>query len=681
MQFLNGFLVKLAIFLTLGIFTGFSLQIPGAYLWILTGFVFISFSFAFFRARRQILEDIFFGINTWVLVFVLGIMTAHLNKPQNIPRHYLNFKNTEAKFLQISITESLKENAYTLPYLVEAEKLIFENSEKQISGKILLNIDRDSAVDKLKPGMKALVRFRLSTIREPLNPYRFNYREYMHNQRVESQLSLNPAEISILFRPKYNLRTYAETYRNKIIEKLKQESFSKTELGIIQALLLGKRQDISKELRDSYAAAGVIHILAVSGLHVGIILLLLSWVLKPLEHFKNGRYIKTTLLILLMWGFALLAGLSPSVTRAVTMFSFVAVGMQMRRKTSVLNSLFTSLFFLLLINPYFIFQVGFQLSYVAVFAIVCLQPKLFKLWQPKFKPIKYLWGILSASIAAQIGVLPLSLFYFHQFPGLFFISNLVILPVLGIILGAGILVIVLSLLNLLPHFLAEAYGSLISILNTFISWIATKEDFVFTEIHFTIWQSLGAYLVILAFIILIYRKSFRSLLFFLFGIVLFQTGMLFSKAKQFSSELIIFHKSRKTMLGVKADREFKLYHNIETSVVTKNSLKDYKVATNIKEIDEDSVPNILGFGSRELLIIDSAAVYKIPHLKPDYILLRNSPKLNLNRLIEQLAPKQIIADGSNYYSYVERWRQTAKQQKTPFHHTAKNGAFRISIEP
>lgn len=681
MQFLNGFLVKLAIFLALGILTGFSLQIPGAYLWILTGCIFISFSFAFFRAKRQILDDIFFGINTWILIFVLGIMTAHLNKPQNIPRHYENFKNTEAKYLQISITESLKQNAYTLPYLVEAEKLIFENSEKKISGKILLNIDRDSAVDNLKPGIKALVPFRLSKIREPLNPYRFNYREYMHNQRVESQLNLNSAEISILSRRKNNLRAYAETYRDKIIHKLKQESFSKTELAIIQALLLGKRQDISKEIRDNYAAAGLIHILAVSGLHVGIILILLSYILKPLKRFKNGRYIKTMLLILLMWGFALLAGLSPSVTRAVTMFSFVAVGMQMRRKTSVLNSLFTSLFFLLLLNPYFIFQVGFQLSYLAVFAIVCLQPKLFGLWRPKFKPIKYLWGILSASIAAQIGVLPLSLFYFHQFPGLFFISNLVVLPVLGIILGAGILVIVLSLINLLPHFLAEAYGSLITILNNFISWIATKEDFVFTELHFTIWQSLSAYVVILAFIILIYRKSFRSVLFFLFGIMLFQAGMIFSKAAQFSSEIIIFQKSRKTMLGVKADRKFELYHNLETSAAKENSLKDYKIATNIKEIDEDSVPNILGFGNHELLIIDSAAVYKIPHLKPDYILLRNSPKLNLNRLIEQLSPKQIIADGSNYYSYVARWQETAKQQKTPFHHTAKKGAFRISIEP
>jgi competence protein ComEC len=321
------------------------------------------------------------------------------------------------------------------------------------------------------------------------------------------------------------------------------------------------------------------------------------------------------------------------------------------------------------------------LSYLAVFAIVSIQPKLFRLWQPKFRIYRYFWGILSVSIAAQIGVLPLSLFYFHQFPGLFFASNLVVLPVLGAILAAGILVIVLSLLKILPEFLAESYGALINALNTFISWIAQKEDFVFTGIHFDIWQSLSAYIAILAFIILLHRKSFRSLLFFLFGIILFQTGMLYSKASHFSSELIIFHKSRKTVIGVKQDRQLKLYHNLKISAAKEINLKDYKTGFNIKEFQEQSVPNILAINDKKLLIIDSTAVYKITELKPEIVLLRNSPKVNLTRLIQQLKPKQIIADGSNYYSYVARWKATAKKQKTRFHHTGKNGAFRISTEP
>ena len=163
-------------------------------------------------------------------------------------------------------------------------------------------------------------------------------------------------------------------------------------------------------------------------MHVGIILLILSWFLKPLERLRFGKTAKTIFIIIFLWCFAFIAGLSASVVRAVTMFTFLAVGLYFGKKRVVAYSLISSLFFLLIVKPMFLFDVGFQLSYLAVFGIIWVQPKLYQVWKPKNKVLDTIWQLFTVSIAAQVGILPLSLFYFHQFPVLFFVSNLVIIP-------------------------------------------------------------------------------------------------------------------------------------------------------------------------------------------------------------------------------------------------------------
>ncbi|TYA81458.1 ComEC/Rec2 family competence protein, partial [Seonamhaeicola marinus] len=230
---------------------------------------------------------------------------------------------------------------------------------------------------------------------------------------------------------------------------------------IINALFLGQRQNIDRAIYTNYTNAGAIHILAVSGLHVGIIFLILNFLFKPIERLKKGYLIKTIFLLTTLWGFAVIAGLSASVTRAVTMFSIVAIAVNLKRPTNVYNTLAISIFVILLFKPLFIFDVGFQLSFLAVFAIVAIEPMLNKLWKPKNKLLKIYWQTLTVTISAQFGIIPISLFYFHQFPGLFFISNLVIIPLLGFILGFGILIILLASINVLPQFLADAFGFII----------------------------------------------------------------------------------------------------------------------------------------------------------------------------------------------------------------------------
>ena len=292
---------------------------------------------------------------------------------------------------------------------------------------------------------------------------------------------------------------FIAAFRLKIQQSLQYCGFSEDELAIINALLLGQRQDISKELTANYSKAGAIHILAVSGLHVGVILWMFSFVLKPLERYKRGKGIKLALVLLFLWFFALLAGMSASVTRAVTMFSAIAIGQFFNKRNAIEQSLIFSMFLLLLLKPLFLFDVGFQLSYLAVFGIIWVQPVFYQLWKPKYYIIVKGWQLFTVSLAAQIGVLPLSLFYFHQFPGLFFVSNLLIIPFLGIILSTGIIVLVLSYYSILPAFMVTIYGGIISVLNKTVVFIAKQEAFLFSDISFSVVKMFLLYLLIIAY--------------------------------------------------------------------------------------------------------------------------------------------------------------------------------------
>lgn len=334
-----------------------------------------------------------------------------------------------------------------------------------------------------------------------------------------------------------------------------------------------------------------------------------------------------------------------------------------------------SLLFLLLINPNFIFQVGFQLSYMAVFTIVLIQPHLFRTFTPKFKAVKYLWGIFTVTMAAQIGVLPLSLFYFHQFPGLFFISNLVILPFLGIILGLGILVMLLALTGLLPSILASFYGGLISSLNNFVAFVASKEDFIFQDIYFSVLLCISFYLVILAFILLLKNITAKNISFLLLTLIGVQLVFIYEKRSVEFEETVVFHKSRNTLIGVKKGRNFVVYHNLDSLASAQTFIKDYKTNLNIKFVEEHSLKNVLQLSGKLVLLIDSSGVYELPGFKADIIILTNSPKVNLNRVISILEPEMIIADGSNYRSYISNWRDTGTNKKIPFHATGEMGAF------
>ncbi|WP_066221581.1 ComEC/Rec2 family competence protein [Formosa haliotis] len=671
MKLFSFILVKLTLLIILGICFGHAYNIPLFWSLLACALLLVLLGSIWFSHKTNFKPPASFGITAFILTFFIGVFTVNVHNEKLQKSHYSRL-NTESNKITIKIREVLKPNAYYDKYIVEILKI---NNEK-VTGTSLLNIKKDTLTRQFKIDDVFLTTEKFQEITPPLNPNQFDYKAYLERRYIYHQIVASPNQLLKLAHNHTSLLGVAYKVNTFVRDRLQQYSFGNDQLAVLHALLLGQRQDLSETLYKNYTKAGAVHILAVSGLHVGILLLILNFLFKPIERVTHGKVIKTICIVALMWCFAFLTGLSPSVSRATLMFTLVAISLNSNRPTNIYNTLAISAFLLLLWNPLLLYDVGFQLSYLAVLSIVTFQPLFYKLWIPKHKLTNILWNTTTVTFAAQIGVLPVSLFYFHQFPGLFFLSNLIIVPLLGYILGFGILVNVLATLQLLPPLLVLILNKTIGFMNGFVTWVASQDQFIFDSISIKLNSVLAIYLLILCLIYVYTTPKFKSVAFVLLACITLQLTFIYNRWQVQSQEWILFHKNRESILAERKAYSLFIHSTSDSSLATKQyPLKSYIISNEIKRTATTPLKSVYNVLDKRLLVVDSSAVYTIKGFNPHYIVLSNSPKVNLNRLIDSLVPKQIIADGSNYKSYISRWETTCKNKKIPFYQTGKKGAF------
>ena len=668
MRLLRFIPIQLTLLLLLGIVLGNYIDFGVVVPLISTVVLLVALGFLFYIDFAKTTAA--FALITAMLTLSIGVMAISLSNPKNLPGYYVNVITNGSASFHLKITEALKPTAFSNRYIAKIKSV----DRQHTSGRLLLNVPTDTLEPMLQIDDELIVQGTLSEIRSPLNPHQFNYKSYLQHMGIAHQLPVTTADMVVLPLAQQTIYGRAAALRRHIIATLRQADFGEAELSIIQALLLGQRNDISEATYNDYKNAGAVHILAVSGLHIGIILLLLQLLFKPIALLPKGKTIKLIVIVTLLWGFALLAGFSASIVRAVTMFSFVAYAMYLNRPSNTFNILALSmLFILLVINPKLLFHVGFQMSYAAVFAIVWIYPLLQKFWYPKNSVVRKAWQLLSVSVAAQVGVLPISLFYFHQFPGLFFISNLLIVPALVIILGLGIIVLILAVCNWLPDFIVSIYDTLIRWMNTLIGWVADQEAFVFQNISFDAVQLVLAYAILIGLLLFLTKPNFKKGLIAALAVIGFQSYLLHRtyKAKK-QEQLVVLHQTANSVLLHRSGKGLSVFS--KDSSKTKRMVTAYQTGERITSIQNKPISNSYEWKNKTLLIVDSTGIY--PTKAPiDYLLLTESPKINLERLIDSLHPRQVIADGSNFRRYTDRWKQTCSIRKLPFHHTGEKGAY------
>ena len=637
--------------------------------------IIICFLIAFFSFKKS---NFLFGILSYLFSFFIGITTLLFHTESLQKTNYTHFEKAFEKpqFITLTLREKLKSNDYNDRYIAVFNLI----GKKSYSGKIIINIQKDKTPNLLIIGNIIRLKTILQHNNSPKNPNQFDYGQYLKDKQIYAQIYAIKSDIRINKIIKKDIWYYAAKLHSRILHNLEKGHFSTNEMNVALALILGQRQEISSDIIQDYQFSGATHILSVSGLHVGFIMIFISFILKPVPNTRKGSFIKLIVILSSLIIFAIISGLSPCVLRSVVMFSFLAIGNHLRRSGNIYHTLLVSILLILLFEPYFLFDIGFQLSYLALFFILWLQPILKNIWNPKNKIVMNLWNVLTISFAAQIGTLPLCLYYFHQFPGLFFVTNIVIIPILSFIMIAGIIVMILAVFIVPPLFLIQIFEKSIYILNKVIHFVASFDSFVIREISFNNYYLFAFYLWIIFTFIWLEKPNYLKLIGVLSTTVILQISFIATKKEmQSQQEMIIYNVKKKTIISERNGKSITIFCNdsLLKDASKNNIINSYLVGNFSNVTKKIKIKNILFFNKKKISIIDSTGIY-LKNEQPDILLLTESPKVNLERIIKSLHPELIIADASNSNSLQKYWKMTCIKQKILFHSTNEKGFYKLN---
>ncbi|MDT8347147.1 MAG: ComEC/Rec2 family competence protein, partial [Flavobacteriaceae bacterium] len=518
-------------------------------------------------------------------------------------------------------------------FYVSTDAYIYKVDNPSIKAKISLNAAITDSIP-IELGKSYLVYNQLERFTQPKYYWDFDFAKFQERKGITSRIRVTPEHLIKVFDNKAPL-TFYRRWQRQLIERIDDFGFNPQETALLRSLLAGDRSAVDDELRDNFQRSGLVHILAISGLHVGLVLYLLQALLFPVRWLPQGRLLQLILVIDLIWIYAALTGFSASVVRAATMFSLLHIGVQLQRKTNSLNSLMLAAIVLLSINTQWLFSVGFQLSFAAVWAILVFYPKIVGLFNPGNYLLKKSWQIAVVSFTAQLGVLPISLYYFHQFPGIFLLSNVLLVPFLGMYLGLGFITIFAGLINdqLAAWFqllLQKATQAIILLAES----MATFDAVFIKDIPFGVVHSLLSLGVVLSAAFYLNRKTSFSLKVLIFNTVGLALSLHFSKVQQPKFGLLSV-MSNQTVLLQNDFPEIIIY--AEDSIAS-NSLNKLKVYHFNQQMTYHNLPRRFYIKDTSYLIVDQNYP-AVDSISADVLILKDSPKIHFEAVIQRMKPK------------------------------------------
>jgi competence protein ComEC len=688
--------IRLVIPVIIGIITAIYIDLPifiPSYLFIGIIVIYGVIVFVFpkkvgykFRWITGVLINIF-------LVFA-GYQLTILNTPRFDKQNIIHYSKSSNEFI-IQVTEPVSEKSNS--YKVVARSIMLKDKPgwKKISGNIILYFEKDTSVRQIKFGDQLVIQTNLNEVKPPQNPGEFNYKKYLSNKGIYMQGFVRGGQWQVIKRNTGNpVKAFGISIRNKFLEIFESQHIQGREFAVVSAILLGYDDKLDAEQQREFSGAGAMHILCVSGLHVGIIYVILSNLLVFLNRKKSLRIVKVFILLLLIWCYALITGFSPSVLRASTMFSFIIIGQSMKRKTNIYNSLAGSAFLLLGINPYILTQVGFQLSYIAVLGIVTLHRPIYILIIPGNWLLRNIWQITVVSIAATLATFPLSLYYFHQFPNLFLVTNLVAIPASMLIIYTGILVLIFSPLTVISGLFAKILTGIIWFLNFSVKWIEGLSFSTTTGISINNIEMILIFGLILCLTILFLQKK-RIFTFYILGfsLLLLLSFTYRSYYNKNQRRIVVYNINKTTAIDFIDGKQVLL---LSDSLLNKNR-EDYHIQNNWtasginrKEKGDINNPKIVNrylcknrsfiqFYNKKILIVGPEfQIFPVTEkMKVDYIVFSQNPKLVMADLIDNFEFDELIFDSSNSYWKINRWILECEEEGIEYYAVQQKGAWEI----
>ncbi|MDG1571878.1 ComEC/Rec2 family competence protein [Robiginitalea sp. M366] len=599
----------------------------------------------------------------------LGFAIACRSHPPNQAGHFRHPATPASRTFTLELLAPMP-GGYTSRWTA----VLRQGNATPIRGRVLLEYPKESGNPIWQPGDLLVLPGTPEAFPGPSNPHSFDYAAYMASLGIWGRIRPDSAVIR-----HYPVRSPGWTHRLQRLRMAMLGSLDHPRLhpdtsALLKAMLLGERSALSEGLTQAYRDTGAAHMLAVSGLHVGVFTGVLALMLGPFRLFRKGRRIQVGISLALLWGYALLAGMSPSVIRAAVMFSLLALALLTGRGTQSLHFWALAAILLLWFDPGALFRPGFQMSFAAVWAILHFQPTLMAYWPwqgPAGKPIGQ-WTALSLS--AQLGVFPVSLFYFHQFPLAFLLTNLLLAPLMGVILLGGFVLLIGLYSGVAQEWMLTAYDFLIRGFHGVLYRIGNVPGIRLTDLAWSdTAMGLGLLAVYLGGQAIRHRKATYALGAALALSGLFLRTIMEDYQARSRAEWIIPHRTGASALWVRDGKGITAYSDAPADFGA--ALRAYRVGERLAPAHMLSLGQAYRVGPQRLLRIDSTGVYPADGAPTDILWLSGSPRMHMERALEVLKPARVVADGSNYHSLVALWKESCSKRHIPFHHTGRDGAY------
>jgi competence protein ComEC len=439
---------------------------------------------------------------------------------------------------------------------------------------------------------------------------------------------------------------------------------------------------------QAYSNTGIVHIIAISGMHLGMVYLMLQFIFNLVPFTKNSRR-QTLPIILLLWAFALLTGGSASVLRSAIMFTCIIIGKNYFKKPSSYNGLALSAFILLCINPFYLWDVGFQMSYLAVGGIIWLQRPIYNLWFTKNFLANKIWSMASVSLAAQLVTFPLSLLYFHQFPSLFLIVNILVLPLAAIALYAGVALLVLSFIPVLSKLIGLILFYSLKTMNAIVAYFNDFSFSVIDGISITWYGTLLIYVSLFLIASALTRKLKSQLFIGLTALLLFfLTNSVIMLQSMQQQKIIIYNASKYTAVDVIDKNKFLFYGDTifkQDAVFRNFHLKPSRIESHanreVSTLENCAINNNSIFYNGTLLYVADSNSKFLPSAQkiPVDILLLTKKSPTLTQLTQNFSPAVVVCNGTNSLWKTAKYKQEAEALHLRFHSTATDGAYVYNV--
>jgi len=637
----------------------------------------------------------FNGIITSVLFISFGAILAWQKDIRN-NRQWLGHFYKERDALIVTLDEPPVEKTSTVKANATVSHLLQNGRSIPVKGKIILYFKKDlpagqqDAGLQLAVGSQLLFKKPLQEIKHSGNPGVFDYQRYSLFRGITHQVFLKTGEFELLDMHKRDpFRQFIYNSREKVISILRKNIKGQKELGLAEALLIGYKDDLEKSLVQSYTNTGVVHIIAISGLHLGLIYWLLSLLLHPLKKKRKISWLRPVCIIIGLWLFSLLAGAQPSILRSALMFSCIVLGESLSRKTSIYNTMAVSAFILLCIDPFWLWDIGFQLSYAAVLSIIIFMRPIYNWFYIKNKMLDLCWKMTAVTLAAQILTVPLSVYHFHQFPNLFILTNFLAVPLSSLILLGEILLCVISVIPAAAILLGKLLSGLIGFMNMYIERIETIPFSLWDGLQITLLQAVLLVLVAAGTSYWLMEKSVKGLkagLLALLGFIALRSGSFIERDQQ--QKIIVYHVPQKRAIDIISNRN---YFFIGDSDLLNNDfsrnfhLKPSRTLHRVKEVNVSAHfsvdENYLSFGEKHILLLDKPISFGLQDPKPsiDLLVISKNPKLYMKKLAASLDIRQVVFDGSVPAWKATLWKKDCDSLHIPWYDVTMKGAFVMNL--